>query len=180
MIFTERDYMEFCGFTYAFPYIPLQKMKHDTSFVKDPRILPLIHSLHMYVINFYWFCEDEASPSNVSTIQTLTVSLIKKCLAQTSRAEFFSLCFPWHLCSVLLLWHTCCVTPQNANCLEKEKAGAVKKHRTAEKCWGFPNYLFLLLMVKTYQVMVVSLMKTMAKSQTLTVALNQAIWWENS
>lgn len=94
MIFTERDYMEFCGFTYAFPYIPLQKMKHDTSFVKDPRILPLIHRFHMYVINFYWFCEDEASPSNVSTIQTLTVSLIKKCLAQTSRASLYKVFLP--------------------------------------------------------------------------------------
>lgn len=81
--------MEFCGFTYAFPYIPLQKMKHDTSFVPGPRILPLIHRFHMYVINFYWFCEYEASPSNVSTIQTLTVSLIKSCWAQTSRGSLY-------------------------------------------------------------------------------------------
>lgn len=64
-------------------------MKHDTSFVKDPRILPLIHRFHMYAINFYWFCEDEASPSNVNTIQTLTVSLIKNCMAQTNGGSLY-------------------------------------------------------------------------------------------
>ncbi|KAH1171336.1 hypothetical protein KIL84_006954 [Mauremys mutica] len=59
-------------------------MKHDTFFVRDPRILLLTQRFHMYVINFYWFNEDEASPSNLRTIQSLTVSLIKDCMAQAN------------------------------------------------------------------------------------------------
>lgn len=155
-------------------------MKHDTSFVVDPRILPLIHRFHMYVINFYWFCEDEASPSNVSTIQTLTVSLIKDCMAQTNGGSLYKAFLPvlslvFVSCS-LAMADLLCQTPKSKLRGKKRESWCCKENTPQQqKSSGLPKYLFLLLIVETFQVMIVSLMKTMAKSQMITVALNQVI-----
>lgn len=93
----------------------------------------------------------------------------------------FSPCAFRDICVVHSCYGTLAVSdPKMQTAWKKRKLVLKKNHSTAEKSWGFPKYLFLLLIIKTFGVTIASLMKTMAKSQMITVALNKVIWWENS